>query len=178
MARRRAGVGKGKKGHQHIQEEELTLLHTHTHTHTHGSASFTLPSEHPAGDIVFLELFSPLLDHGALASLLASSSTLDQPRCIVQACAAQQMRAGYFRQSMHHFPQPSGLFQGWIVCPVKVMREEMFEEIERESFPALLRDSLGVYFFFLLHMKEEVLAPEVGVQQFFFLISNLLLVMC
>ena len=54
----------------------------------------------------------------------------------------------------------------------------MFEEIERESFPALLRDSLGVYFFFLLHMKEEVLAPEVGVQQFFFLISNLLLVMC
>lgn len=139
MPRRRAGVGKGKKGHQHIQEEELTLSHTHTHT---AQSQFPSPSSTLQGTLYF-QSPSPLILITAPWPLSASSSILYQPRGTVRASAAQQTRPGGFRQSTHHFPQPSGLFQGWIVCPVKVMREEMFEEIERESFPALLRGSRG-----------------------------------
>ena len=152
MARRRAGVGKGKKGHQHIQEEELTLSHTHTHayththTHTHTAQSqFPSPSSTLQGTLYF-QSPPPLVLVTAPWPLSASSSILYQPRGTVRASAAQQARPGGFRQSTHHFPQPSGLFQGWSVCPVKVMREEMFEEIERESFPALLRGSRGDMF--------------------------------
>lgn len=90
--------------------------HCYVHTDTPWAAVF-----------VYLNLRATclgLIDHCALASVLT-------PLSCTSPCALR--KPDCFRQSTHLIPQPSGWFQGWIVCPIKALREEIFGEIGKAA---------------------------------------------